>query len=122
MNKIILLLFLCVSSPVHAWNNWSESDKALFVASSVAMTADWATTRYAARHNWPNGLHETNIFMGRYPNQDQVDLYFTTLLVANYFIADYFKGNTRTFYLIMRTGVHGSAANKNIGLGMKLRF
>jgi hypothetical protein len=120
--KIILLLFLFFANPARAWSDWSDSDRALFISSSVAMTADWATTRYAARNDWPDGLYETNPILGKYPHQDQVDLYFVTMLISNYFIADYFKGNNRTFYLAIRTVTHGAAAQNNVSLGMRLQF
>jgi hypothetical protein len=120
--KVVLLFFLFFINPAYAWSDWDSTDKTLFVASSVAMTADWATTRYAARSDWPGGLYEINPILGKYPHQDKVDLYFVALLVSNYFIADYLKGDMRRWYLTIRIASHGQAANNNINLGMEIRF
>lgn len=123
MNKIIITILSLLSLNCNAeWEQWSDFDKKLFMASELAMVADWATTRYGAKHNFPNGTYETNIVLGRYPSTDRVDLYFVGLLVSNYYIADNFNPDTRTFYLSMRTVLHGFAAKHNVMLGWQLQF
>lgn len=106
-----------------AWSNWTEDEKKLFVASNIAMIADWTTTRYASRnfHNLP-GTYEKNKILGKYPTTKEVDVYFLFLLASNYYIANYFESNYRGFYLFVRTTTHGYAAMNNVELGWKLRF
>ena len=92
----------------------------MFVASSLAITSDWATTRnMSGRYN--EGYYETNPILGRYPSRDRVDLYFIGLLVSNYYLAD-FAGRYRISYLGLRTITHGYAAVNNIEIGLHLRF
>lgn len=121
MKRIILSILLVFSSQVFAqWDTWSENDKKMFVASSIAITADWLTTRdMSQRYN--EGYWETNPILGRYPSTSRVDLYFIGMLVSNYYLADW-AGRHRTFYLGVRTVTHGSAAVNNINIGLRLSF
>ena len=103
-----------------AWDDWSNDDQRMFIASNVALTADWITTRDLTRR-YDEGYFETNRILGTYPSSDRVDLYFTGMIIANYFIADYFE-KCRIYYLFIRTGQHGSAATNNINIGLQLKF
>ena len=105
------------------WDKWSDTDKTMFVVSQVAMTMDWATTRYGSRHysELPH-LRETNVFLGNRPSTDKVDLYFIGLLVSNYYIADYIHPSMRGFYLGVRTATHLTAAKHNMTLGWQMKF
>jgi len=123
MKAILLsLLLTLLAAPVHAWQDWSKSDQQMFVASSIAITADWATTRWAADNNWPNNTWEKNQVMGRYPSVRTVDTYFVVMLISNYIIADMLPGQYRGLYFTVRTVTHGSAALNNIELGWRMRF
>ena len=121
MRYILLLLVSLSSSIAQAeWDDWSLDDQRMFVASNIAMAADWATTRNMTGR-YDEGYYEINRILGPYPSKDRVDLYFAGMLIANYFIADY-AGDYRTYYLFIRTGAHGAAAANNINIGLKLRF
>ena len=121
---LILLLFTTTSQA--DWQDWKDRDRALFVASQLAITADWATTRYASRHwdQFRSTSQESNIFLGPYPSTAKVDLYFIGLLVSNYYITDWMPNNNyRTFYLGVRTYVHGQAAHNNqVMFGWRAQF
>ena len=117
-----LLLSLFITTAYAGWDTWDTDTKTLFVASQLAIAADWATTRNAARRNWPNGIYETNKILGPYPSTDRVDLYMITLLVSNYYITDWLPANRRGMYLTIRTIGHGAAAANNISLGLHLLF
>ena len=117
-----LLLTLLAASPAWAWDNWPKSDQQLFVASTVAITADWATTRWAARNNWPNNTYEKNHLMGRHPSVDIVDTYFAVMLITNYLIAAAVPQQYRGFYFTVRTVTHGTAALGNVELGWRMQF
>jgi hypothetical protein len=117
-----LLLTLLSHGTAAAWQDWSKTDQQMFVASSIAITADWATTRGAARSNWPNGTYEKNYVMGRYPSVRTVDAYFVAMLITNYIIADQLPEQYRGLYFTVRTVTHGSAALGNIELGWRMNF
>jgi hypothetical protein len=124
MRNFLVSVLLLTSLNCNAeWNNWSDTDKTMFVVSQVAMTMDWATTRYGSRHyNELPHLHETNVFLGNRPSTDKVDLYFIGLLVSNYYIADYIHPSMRGFYLGVRTATHYNAAKNNVSLGWQMKF
>ena len=123
MRILLVLLFVLLSGQAQAeWSNWTPDNKGLFIASQLAITADWATTRNAARRNWPNNTYETNPILGRYPSTEKVDLYMIGLLVSNYYVTDWLPKQYRNFYLGMRIVIHTSAADNNIRLGWHMRF
>ena len=124
MKKIllfILILFLNTSC-LAEWNSWQDRDKALFVASEVAILADWATTRYATR-NWNNTTyHETNPILGQRPSTSFIDFYMMTLLLSNYYITDRLSDEIKPYYLTFRIAIHGYAAHRNMQINWHMRF
>jgi hypothetical protein len=125
LNTIVKWLFmfclLLVSNHVNAWDDWTQEQKNWFIASNVAIAADWATTRNMTRR-YNEGYYERNLIMGRYPSKERVDIHFLSWITANYFIADYLSTKNRTIYLQLVTGVHGIAATNNLRIGLKLQF
>jgi hypothetical protein len=125
MRTIIKIIFALLATNVYAdWDSWSESDRRWFVASQIAITADWMTTRYGVIHrNELNPhLYESNRILGPYPSVGRVNLYHVIMLVGNYYIADALPNDQRGFYLFVRTATHGWAAQHNIQAGWQLRF
>jgi hypothetical protein len=121
MRLVLPLLFLLTTTLCRAdWNNWSQNEQRMFVASNIAMAADWATTRNLTRR-YSEGYYEKNQILGPYPSKDRVDLFFIGSIIANYYIADAL-GQYRIFYLGARTAVHGQAVSNNINIGLRLRF
>ena len=121
MKKILLsILFVFSSSALAQWSTWTDNEQRMFVASNVAIVADWATTRNMTSR-WNKGYYETNKILGPYPSRDRVDLYFIGLLATNYYIADYF-GKYKIYYFAYRTAEHSSAAITNHNIGLRLSF
>ena len=121
--RFLVIIFALLVSPARAeWSDWSGDTQAMFVASNLAIVADWATTRYGVSHDFPNNTYETNPILGRYPSRDRVDLYMIGILISNYYITDWLPAEYRNFYLGWRTVTHGSAAHNNVQLGWKLQF
>ena len=120
--KIILLsiIFLFTSHAHAQWSTWTDDEQRMFVASNIAIVADWATTRDITRR-YDEGYYEKNMILGPYPSKDRVDLYFIGLLVSNYYLADY-TNKYRFYYLTLRTATHGHAAINNVNIGIRLRF
>ena len=120
---LLLSLLLFMRTTYAGWDNWSDTDRTLFIASSVAMAADWATTRYASRQWDTCNCHERNPILGKHPSTGRLDLYFTTMMIANYYIGDAMGPEWRPFYFAFRTAAHGSAAYHNTAVfGWQLRF
>lgn len=106
------------------WDDWSESNKIMFGVSTVAIMGDWATTRYYSRHLdilYPQ-TQERNIILGPRPSTNKVDIYFTTMVVTNYFIADRLSKDFRNTYFTIRILSHGYATKNNIELGWRMQF
>ncbi len=123
MKQLLLSILLALmTASANAWQDWTKTDQQLFVASSVAITADWATTRWAARNNWPNNTYETNAFMGRSPTVSRVDNHFVVVLISNYIVADLLPKDYRGMYLTFRTVTHGYAAHRNVEMGWQIKF
>ena len=61
--------------------------RGVLVASTVALAADWQTTRCFAQHGWvtPDGwlFEEGNPIMGAKPDTRRVDLYFAAAAAIN---------------------------------------
>ena len=119
--RVILFLLMLIPSTAWAWEDWDRETKTMFVASSIAITADWATTRDMTGR-YDEGYYELNPILGSYPTRTEVDLYMIGMLVTNYFITDWLPKEHRIFYLGVRTITHGSAAHNNAQIGLRLRF
>jgi hypothetical protein len=125
MRKIIITILTLLATNSYAdWDSWTDTNKAMFVASQLAISADWMTTRYGAvhRNELPSNLYESNRFLGPYPSVARVNLYHVAMLVSNYYIADYLPPDERNIYLFVRTVTHAGAAHHNIQGGWQLRF
>ena len=125
MRTIIKIIFAVFTTTARAdWDSWSESDRRWFVASQIAITADWMTTRYGVLHRdeLSPSLRESNAILGPYPNVGQVNAYFLVMLASNYYIADNIPAEGRGMYLFLRTATHGGAAHFNMQAGWRLHF
>ena len=121
MKNVLLSIILLFSSQAHAqWDTWTQDEQRMFIASNIAITADWITTRNMTSR-WGEGYYEKNNILGPYPSRDRVDLYFIGLLAANYYVADYF-GKYKIYYFAYRTTEHGYAAISNHNIGLRLSF
>lgn len=121
MKALIFCLLLLPSLSWAGWNNWTQEQKNWYVASNLALVADWATTRNMTRR-YDEGYYERNIILGKQPSTQKLDLYFITYLVSHYFVTDYFKNENRILYLQMVTAVESAAVANNLSIGLKIRF
>ena len=121
MRALLLSLLLLIPSAAWAWEDWDQTTRTMFVASSIAITADWATTRNMTRR-YDEGYYELNPILGTHPSRTEVDAYMIGMLVSNYFITDWLPQEYRIFYLGWRTITHGSAAQNNMSIGLRLQF
>jgi hypothetical protein len=120
--KYLLALMLSLSTvPALAWSHWTAEQRAWYMASNVAIVADWSTTRDLSRR-YHEGYHEINPVLGRRPSTREVDRYFVGALIAHYFVADWLPDQHRTFYLQTVTVVEGALVAHNLSIGLRLRF
>lgn len=120
MRCLLLLLFLCWGS-ASANDEWTKEQKNWYIASNVAIIADWATTRNMTRR-YDEGFTERNFILGDRPSLQRLDLYFTGYLIGHYFLTDYLQGDTRLKYLKIVTFVEFGAVGNNLSVGLRLRF
>lgn len=116
MKRLILLLLFV---PSLAFAQWTNEERAWLAASSAALAADWAQTRYIAQH--PQQFHELNPVLGLHPSVGRVNNYFLGALVGNYLVADYLSGQRRN-WLVGVTVLEGVVVARNMGLGVRMSF
>lgn len=121
MKQLLLILLLLPSFVNAGWQDWTNEQQKWFIAANVVTLADWATTRDMARR-YHEGYKELNPILGKHPNITQVDRYFATGMVLNYFLVDWLQGNNRTFYLKVYTMSEGFVAARNLNIGLELKF
>ena len=121
--KFLLAIILSITSLIAQaapFDGWTDNEKALFVASELALLADYKSTEsvlYPSR-----GYYEMNPFLGPQPGHDRLTAYFLTYMIGNYFIADYLGHENRSQWLLTLTVVESAAAGHNISIGAKINF
>jgi hypothetical protein len=121
MKYLLALIITLYSVPGLTWSDWTPEQRNWYVASNVAIMADWSTTRDLSRR-YHEGYHEINPVLGRRPSTSEVDQYFIGAIIAHYFIADWLPNQHRTFYLKTVTVVEGALVAHNLSIGLHLRF
>jgi hypothetical protein len=104
----------------------SEEDQKWFIASNIAIAADWQTTRDLARRT-NEGYREigpiAKQLIGSQPTTNRVDSYFAARFLINYYLACQLENNEfKHLYLVVTTVDHGLAATNNYNLGLRIRF
>jgi hypothetical protein len=104
----------------------NEEDEKWFIASNIAIFADWQTTRDIVRQA-DKGYYEAGPiakrFMGTHPTYAGVDSYMAARFLVNYYMACKLENTEwRHTYLVITTVSHGSAAANNYNIGLRIRF
>lgn len=127
MKALLLALALFISTNASAGCSMlSEEDQKWFIASNVAIFADWQTTRDIVRQA-DKGYHEAGPIakkvMGVHPTYTSVDSYMAARFLINYYIACQLENSDmKHMYLIVTTASHGLAATSNYNIGLRIRF
>lgn len=122
MIKKLLLILLCWSSIAQAETRpWTDEEKYWGVAFAAAALADWSSTRYAARHNWPDNIKESNLLLGNHPPTSRVDRHFIIGIPLMFFLLDNADENRKTG-LIALTALEIYASSNNARLGLRFKF
>lgn len=119
-----IILLAILSAPAHAefrhFNEWTNTEKGLFLAYQTAAYIDHRQTRVGLR----NGYVEANPLYGTHPHRDKsiaINLAFSSLMY--YTIGHYAPDDTNALLLggvVARTSV--VVHNDNIGISWKVAF
>jgi hypothetical protein len=121
IKKILVTALVLFSTAVVADNRtWTSEEKAWLGTAAAFTVTDWATTRDLSRR-YNEGYYENNPILGKHPSTGRVDLYFVTAGAIGYLIADNLDQN-RTTFLQMWTGVSLFYTNRNLNIGLKMKF
>ena len=99
---------------------WTGEEKAWLGTAAAVTVADWATTRDLSRR-YNEGYYENNPILGKHPSTGRVDLYFVSAGLLGYAIADNLDEN-RKLFLQAWTAVEIFYTNRNLGIGLKMKF
>jgi len=126
MKTLILVLALLCGNASAGCSMLSEEDQKWFIASNVAIFADWQTTRDLARRT-DEGYREVGPiakqFIGTQPTVARVDAFVATRFLLNYYMACQLENSEfKHTYLIVTTASHGLAATNNYRIGLRIRF
>ena len=127
MKSLVLALALLISSSANAaCSMLSEEDRKWFIASNVAIFADWQTTRDLARRT-NEGYREigpiAKQLIGSQPTLARVDAFVAARFLVNYYIACRVENSEfKHTYLIVTTASHGLASVNNYSIGLRIRF
>ena len=122
MFRKLLPILLCCINLAHAESRpWTDDERAWGIAFTAAALADWSSTRYAARHGWPDNLKESNILLGKYPSVSNVDRHFAIGIPLAFLLLDHADENRKTGLIIL-TAMELSVSNRNAQLGLRFRF
>jgi hypothetical protein len=121
IKKVLVAALVCFSTMTWADNRaWTGEEKAWLGTAAAFTVADWATTRNLSRR-YNEGYYENNPILGKHPSTGRVDLYFISAGLIGYTIADNLDQN-RKMFLQAWTAVGIFYTNRNLGIGLKMKF
>jgi len=122
MKYAISLLILLCSLNVYAapFEGWTTTEKTAFVASELALLADYKTTSSLLYPS--HGYYEQNPILGPQPSRQRLNLWFVGWMIGNYFIADNLDHDKRLTWMISLTVTESIAARHNVMIGGSIKF
>jgi len=114
----ITILILLFSMP--AWGDeWTKKDTAWQATTLFIMGVDWLQTKEIARN--PE-YTETNILLGKYPSQNEVDAYYLGCAVVHSAIAYYLPKKYRRYWQYVFIAVEVGCVGHNVNVGVRIKF
>lgn len=122
----------------------SNTEKAAEAVFWMALAADWLQTRDIVKNHGPktyaaysyykdiytvyepqrtvDGLHETNLILGRRPTLLKVDIYFLLSGIIHYQVLKRIPTEYRTAFQTVSIGVELYCIDRNLKLGLKISW
>lgn len=118
---ISALLLVLMSSSAMATDPWSKTDVALGTTAMTLNVVDWRQTVYIARN--PERYDEAvNWMLPKHPSQDQVHLYFALRAAVVLTAAHYSPSWLRKSILVGASTISVVCIEKNLGVGISVRW
>ena len=123
-----VILTLAFSNAYAQSRPWTDEELLWGVAAGTTLAIDWGQTHWAAQNNWagtsnfPKGIHENNLILGKNPSVKQVNQYFLLVTPVLYVLADQYD-EYRKPLLIATTMLESIVIiNNNVYVGMQFSF
>ena len=114
-----LIIILCLLATPACADEWTQKDiqyQAVFVALT---SVDWLQTKEISRN--PK-FYERNIILGGNPDQNKIDIYFTSCLLAHSAIAYYLPRKYRRIWQVCWIGMEVGTSCHNVAAGVRIKF
>lgn len=98
---------------------WTKKDTAYHAASTILMAIDWRQTKYIANDD---RYYEINPILGKYPSQNEVDLYFAVSWMAKTGIAYVLPAKWRRGWQISMISISAICVGHNYSIGIRGEF
>ena len=95
----------------------TRADTAREIVYQSLAAIDWMQTQDIARHY---GYHETNIILGKHPNNARINTYFALTGIAHYAVATMLPEKYRAPFQYISIGVEVGAVYNNWSVGLHL--
>ena len=119
MKKYIIIVLLLVASNGFCGDDWTALDTSFQATLLTLKAVDWLQTKEIARN--PK-YSETNFILGKYPKQNEVDLYFASSAIAHTVIAYYLPSKLRRVWQCMFLFIQVGCVSHNYNAGIRIRF
>lgn len=120
MRKILIIFLICLIPTItFAGDMWTKKDTTYQAVCLTLKAVDWLQTKEIARN--PN-YYETNPVLGKYPSQNEVDIYFLSTAIIHTGIAYYLPKEYRRIWQCIFIGIQAGHVSHNINTGVKIHF
>lgn len=127
--RLALLLLIFAAGTAHAGDDWTREDTYRQAALTALLIADWAQTRYIAKHpdqcNNKGCLEEdggARLWIGRHPTIGKVNNYFASSILANVAISYALPREWRHVWQYAHIVYEAGTVGRNRSIGIKLAF
>lgn len=100
-------------------NAWTNTEITKQVIASSLLVADWSQTiDLSQRH----GYFETNLILGRHPNEKRIDAYFGAVIIGQIIAADILPRKYRNYLINSTIGIEAIAVSHNAYIGINFKI
>lgn len=120
MRKTLLAIALTVSPCAHSIDKWRTEDTAREALYMTLHLIDWGQTLYISDHPWRHS--ESNIILGPYPSNSEVNRYFAATALMHIGISYVLPHKYREVWQHITIGIQARAITHNAMVGVKIDF